>query len=74
LDESQDIEDCYFESGEPMLPPHKMRERLYNVVRVLKEAPEMERRDYMLKKNDIIKTGRVKYRVKTIFNAHKSEL
>ena len=43
-----------------------MRERMYNVVRFLKVQSQMRKQDYQLKKNDVIKMGRVKLKVKAI--------
>jgi hypothetical protein len=54
------------EGGEPTLPPIEMRERMYNVVRFLKVQSQMRKQDYQLKKNDVVKMGRVKLKVKAI--------
>ena len=56
----------YMEGGEPTLPPIEMRERMYNVVRLIKIHSQMMNQDYKLKKNDVIKMGRVKHKVKAI--------
>mmetsp|Transcript_33032 Transcript_33032/g.50614 ORF Transcript_33032/g.50614 Transcript_33032/m.50614 type:complete len:116 (-) Transcript_33032:2366-2713(-) len=49
-----------------------MRERMYNVVKYMKIPNSRHQSDYMLKKNDVIKMGRVKLRVKEIFIAGKA--
>jgi hypothetical protein len=62
------------EAGEPTLPPVEMKERMYNVVRFLKLKDENTVQDYLLKKNDIIKMGRVKIKVKQIHIEDKVKL
>jgi hypothetical protein len=62
------------EAGEPTLPPVEMCERMYNVVRFLQYKNEAGVHDFMLKKNDIIKMGRVKIKVKHIHNQDKVKL
>ena len=71
LDENKDIDDFYLEAGEPTLPPIEMRERMYNVVRFLKRNNNIIQQDYLLKKHDIIKMGRVKLKVKEIYSTKK---
>ena len=62
------------EGGEPTLPPIEMRERRYNVVRFLKVQSHVKKQDYQLKKNDVIKMGRVKLKVKDIHISEKLKL
>jgi hypothetical protein len=38
---SEDIDDFYLEAGEPTLPPHGMKERMYTVVRFLKRDKDI---------------------------------
>jgi hypothetical protein len=66
IDRNQDIDDKYLEAGEPTLSPIEMRERMYNVVRFQKIISTKRKQDYLLKKNDIIKMGRVKIKVNQI--------
>ena len=54
------------EAGEPTLPPLEMKERMYSVVRFLKRDENAAAEDYLLKKNDIVKMGRVKVKIKHI--------
>lgn len=65
-DPTQDIDDFYLEAGEPTLPPLEMKERMYSVVRFLKRDENAAAEDYLLKKNDIVKMGRVKVKIKHI--------
>jgi hypothetical protein len=44
-----------------------MRERMFNIVRFLKAGPELKGRDYLLKKNDVVKMGRIKFKVQNVF-------
>jgi hypothetical protein len=73
-DPSHDIDDFYLEAGEPTLPPCEMKERMYNVVRFLKMQNSMAVQEYQLKKNDIIKMGRVKLKIKLIHYSDKVKL
>ena len=63
---TDDIDDFYLEAGEPTLPPVDMVERMYNVVRFMQFKNDAASHDFLLKKNDIIKMGRVKIKVKHI--------
>lgn len=65
-DPSKDTDDFYLEAGEPILPPNEMKERMYNAVRFLKRNNNIIQQDYLLKKHDVIKMGRVKLKVKDI--------
>jgi hypothetical protein len=65
-DPSIDIDEQYLESGEPTLPPIEMQERLYNAIRYQRHSSK--KYDHMLKKNDVIKMGRVKLKVHTIYD------
>ena len=73
-DPKEDIDNNYLENGEPTLPPFEMKERMYNVIRYLKQNSTKNKQDYLLKKNDIIKVGRVKLKVSTNFNNEKITL
>jgi len=80
LDANQDIDDKYQEYGEPTLPPSQMRERMYHVIKHLKysagadaELATYQKHNYLLKKNDIIKLGRVKLKVKSIYNKDRAQ-
>ena len=42
-DPNVDVDDLYFETGEPQLPPIDMKDRMYNVVRFLKEGENMKK-------------------------------
>jgi hypothetical protein len=70
-DPKEDIDNNYLEGGEPTLPPFEMKERMYNVIRYLKQNSTKNKQDYLLKKHDIIKIGRVKLKVSTTFNKDK---
>lgn len=50
-----------------------MQERLYTVVRFLQHKDSPAIKDYQLKKNDVIKIGRVKVKVKQIFSKDKAK-
>lgn len=54
-----------------MLPPKQMEERMFNVVKFLIIGNNENSQDYQIKKNDLLKMGRIKFKVKTIVN--KSE-
>ena len=73
-DPNVDVDDLYFETGEPQLPPIDMKDRMYNVVRFLKEGENMKKQEYILKKNDIIKLGRIKLKVHRVFIQKKDQL
>ena len=66
INPTDDIDDFYLEAGEPTLPPVDMVERMYNVVRFMQFKNDASSHDFLLKKNDIIKMGRVKIKVKHI--------
>lgn len=66
-----DIDDFYLEAGEPTLPPVEMCERMYSVVRFMQFKQDLGSHDFLLKKNDVIKMGRVKVKVKHIHNQNK---
>lgn len=68
----QDIDDHYQEGGDPLLPPFKMMERMYNVVKY--QRINNEQVEFLLRKNDIIKMGRVKLKVKNIVNIERNKL
>ena len=55
------------------MPPFEMRERMYNVIRYLKQNSTKNKQDYLLKKNDVIKIGRVKLKVSQIYSKVKFE-
>jgi hypothetical protein len=48
-----------------------MQERMYNVIKY--HRINQEPMDYLLKKNDVMKMGRVKLKVKTIVNVEKNK-
>jgi len=62
--EAREIDSCYKEEGEQSLPPLDMTEHMYLVVRSIFDRGE--KKEYILKKLDVIKLGRVKFRVKEI--------
>ena len=70
-DLSQDIDEKYLEAGEPTLNPIEMKERMYNVVRYQNIITSKKKLDYLLKKNDIVKMGRVKIKINQIFIKQK---
>jgi hypothetical protein len=52
--------------------PNKMHERMYNVVRFMNNGNGLnKRKDYLLKKNEVIKMGRVKLRVSAVYIQEK---
>jgi len=55
----RDMENFYSEQGEQMLPPYDMSERMYLVIKQM--IDKKVNQDYVVKKYDIIKLGRVKY-------------
>lgn len=73
LNKNLDVDDNYLEGGEPTLTPYEMRERMYNVVRFMKIQDYRDNPEYLLKKNDVIKIGRVKLRVKVFHSTRKSK-
>ena len=73
-DIQKDIDDYYQENGEPMLPPKQMEERMFNVVKFLIVGNNEKSQDYQIKKNDLLKMGRIKFKVKAVVNkAQKSQ-
>lgn len=44
---------------------------MYNIVRFLKAGSKLKDRDFLLKKNDIVKMGRIKLKVQNIFSNKK---
>jgi len=74
LNPKDDIDEFYLEAGEPTLPAVEMRERMYNVIRFIQFKNEEGVQDFVLKKNDIIKMGRVKIKIKHIHKKGKVEL
>ena len=50
-----------------------MKERMYNAVRFLKRNNNILQQDYLLKKNDVVKMGRVKLKVKEIYLTEKHD-
>lgn len=68
----QDMDDNYQEGGDPLLPPYQMSELMFNVVKY--QRINNDQVDFLLKKNDIIKMGRVKLKVKNIVNVEKTKL
>lgn len=65
-DKTEDVDENYVDSGEPTLPPIDMKERLYNVIKYKKTKQTNSKVVQQLKKNDIIKMGRVKVKVTEI--------
>ena len=58
----KDVDQCYAESGEQLNDPIDTFEKIYLIVRNLSDRNE--KLQYELKKLDIIKLGRVKFKVK----------
>lgn len=49
-----------------------MHERMYNVVRFMNNGSGLnKKKDYLLKKNEVIKMGRVKLRVSAVYIQEK---
>ena len=70
-DVNVDVDENYLEFGEPTLKPHEMKERMYNVVRFLKVNQESTKQNYTLKKNDVIKMGRIKLKVREVHHKER---
>mmetsp|Transcript_16572 Transcript_16572/g.22380 ORF Transcript_16572/g.22380 Transcript_16572/m.22380 type:complete len:87 (+) Transcript_16572:980-1240(+) len=62
---SKDVDLQYAESGEQLQDPYNTFEKIYLIVRNI--ADRNVKKPYALKKHDIIKLGRVKFKVKRIF-------
>ena len=60
----QDVDNMYGENGEHLVPSSEMNEQMYLVVRSIMH--HNQRQDYVLKKNDVIKLGRVKFKVRAV--------
>jgi hypothetical protein len=60
----RDMENFYSEQGEQLLPPYEMSERMYLVIKQI--IDNKVKQEYLIKKYDIIKLGRVKYQVRDI--------
>ena len=72
-DATIDCDDYYHEeSGQATKKPHEMIERTYHAVRFMLKATDSSRiltkSDTTLKKNDVVKLGRIKLKVKSIFS------
>ena len=68
---ARDIDEMYKpDTGERILPPIEMNEKIYLIVRSI--ANRNVKESYTLKKFDIVKLGRVKLKVKDIY-IHKVE-
>ena len=71
-----DVDDWYSENGRANKEPVEMKERLYHAIRFLYAGNAQrrlinDRNDTLLKKNDIIKLGRIKLKVKAIVSQKK---
>lgn len=62
---SKDVDQQYAESGEQLQDPYDTFEKIYLIVRNI--SNRNQKQPYELKKHDIIKLGRVKFKVKKIF-------
>ena len=62
---SKDVDQCYAESGEQLMDPIDTFEKIYLIVRNI--TNRNVKQQYDLKKHDIIKLGRVKFKVKRIY-------
>ena len=60
------MDECYQESGDPMLPPNQMEERMFSVIKYLVVGNNDRSQEYQIQTNDIIKMGRIKFKVKTV--------
>ncbi len=59
-----EFENCYKEDGEQIFTPIKMLEPMYLVARSI--VNRGEKQDCVLKKHDVVKFGRVRFKVQTI--------
>lgn len=64
-DPKVDVDKFYDEGGKPTQPPQSMQERLYDSIRYL-QIGDGAQKERLLKKNDVIKLGRIKFKVKQI--------
>lgn len=62
---SKDVDQQYPETGEPLQDPCDTFEKIYLIVRNISDRNV--KKPYVLKKHDIIKLGRVKFKVKQIY-------
>ena len=62
---TKDVDQQYAESGEQLQDPCETFEKIYLIVRNI--ANRNVKQNYTLKKHDIIKLGRVKFKVKRIY-------
>jgi len=62
---SKDVDQQYQESGEQLQDPCDTFEKIYLIVRNISDRNV--KKPYVLKKHDIIKLGRVKFKVKHIY-------
>ena len=68
---SKDVDLQYAETGEQLQDPYNTFEKIYLIVRNI--ADRNVKKNYELKKHDIIKLGRVKFKVKKIFIKEATE-
>ena len=59
-----EMENCYREDGEQILTPINMLEPMYLVARSI--VNRGEKQDCILKKHDVIKFGRVRFKIQEI--------
>ena len=73
-DPTKDIDECYLESGEPMLPANQMEERMFSVIKYMVVGTTNRSRDHKIQTNDVIKMGRIKFKVKKVHIKEEIEL
>lgn len=54
-----------------MLYPNQMEERMFNVTKFLIVGNNKQSHDYLIKKNDVLKMGRIKFKVKSVTNKNE---
>lgn len=59
-----EVENCYKEDGEQIFTPIKMLEPMYLVARSI--VNRGEKQDCVLKKHDVVKFGRVRFKIQSI--------
>lgn len=65
-DPHKDVDEFYRETGEPVLPPNQMEERMFSVIKYSVVGSSTQSRDHKLQTNDVIKLGRIKFKVKLV--------
>ena len=70
----EDVDEQYDENGDQLRPPQQMKERLMAVVRKYGTFfREDTKREFKIKKNDIVKVGRIKMKVSKMRCNHKEK-